>query len=974
MLEPGYILEADGRTYRITELIGKGANTAAYLAERVSHGLVSRCILKEYAPNNLEKLTDEEFASGKSRFIASGKLQNDIRRTGSLTNQTPPVSCIFEANGTAYIDVTCYGGNTLSRLQDLSLLQYMEICRTIAKTVGYYHKAGYLCLDVKPENIFVLQNAPDDTVTQLVEFIDFDSIRKISELGEGAAISCTKGWAAPEQLNSYSSAGIGIRTDIYTIGELVFYFLFGRHSAESEHRGFSRYDFSGCRKEFKKYAGRPDIQALFTKIFRGTIRSSAANRFSDISEVEGLLSRLLEELYRKDYVVPRLPAVSPVFLGRDAELKTARTQLEASHVLFIYGLGGIGKSTIARNYIQCYKAEYDVIVYMEYTGDIIRTFADDRQLQLSNLRRQSDEGIKDYFDRKLAAFSDICTDKRVLMVIDNFYGLISKDMSRMLDYGYDVIITTRNEPPKNSFASLEVTAIPDTAKLFELVSLNMGRPLVKVERECFEEIFRLVHGHTLTLELIARQINAGHIDVQAALELIRANGFSHISDDKISNYRDGEESYGTLFHIISCLFDAGNMSSAARIILKVLSMMDVMGLDSFVISDYLKLDMDVVHGLVKDGWVYEGTWLGSGSYVRLHPVISETVRNWDWDDAIKHSRNRDLDDVAKPGMNRDPDDAAKQGKNYNPGNDDGGNDTLPQVSIIGADGIIRPYDLAVMKFYKDMADVYVGADNAGQIELIAKEAARYAELHPRHIVKSVYHDIYCSYLDVTCVEYVPENAEQADHIVDTINEMFTAIDEAEASGDSLRERYLVKYYLDLAMLLIRGTPDGGDEAAALLSQAYDLMSKINEPDISDNRCYYNMISAWYHTLIKPDLCKTIGLTGKAKEIAYKVFPTELEIIDIIYIPTANCLYFHGDLEGAVKVLDEAVSICKKYPDTVRYMDKLLDLWSIEINVYMDLSDILKCRHLLSEIDRMNDMYKDIGVFLEISNEIREKLT
>ena len=162
---------------------------------------------------------------------------------------------------------------------------------------------------------------------------------------------------------------------------------------------------------------------------------------------------------------------------------------------------------------------------MEYTGDIIRTFADDRQLQLSSLRRQSDEGIKDYFDHKLAAFSDICTDKRVLMVIDNFSGLISKDMSRMLDYGYDVIITTRNEPPKNSFASIEVTAIPDTAKLFELVSLNMGRTLVKVERECFEEIFRLVHGHTLTLELIARQINAGHIDVQAALELIRANGF-----------------------------------------------------------------------------------------------------------------------------------------------------------------------------------------------------------------------------------------------------------------------------------------------------------------------------------------------------------------------------------------------------------------------------------------------------------------
>ena len=60
---------------------------------------------------------------------------------------------------------------------------------------------------------------------------------------------------------------------------------------------------------------------------------------------------------------------------------------------------------------------------------------------------------------------------------------------------------------------------------------------------------------------------------------------------------------------------------------------------------------------------------------------------------------------------------------------------------------------------------------------------------------------------------------------------------------------------------------------------------------------------------------------RAKEIAYKVFTTELEIIDVIYIPTANCLAEHGDMDGARKVLEEAVEICKKYDGVVTYTVK-----------------------------------------------------
>lgn len=98
MLENGYTLSADGRQYTIIEQLGRGANTVAYLAE-CSHGeLVTKCILKEYAPHNCIASNTDDFEVGKARFIASGKTQNTIRQKSVLNNQTPPVSHVFEAN------------------------------------------------------------------------------------------------------------------------------------------------------------------------------------------------------------------------------------------------------------------------------------------------------------------------------------------------------------------------------------------------------------------------------------------------------------------------------------------------------------------------------------------------------------------------------------------------------------------------------------------------------------------------------------------------------------------------------------------------------------------------------------------------------------------------------------------------------------------------------------------------------------
>lgn len=904
MLENGCTLSADGRQYKIMEQLGRGANTVAYLAECSHGGLVTKCILKEYAPHNCIASNTDDFEAGKARFIAAGKTQNAIRQKSVLNNQTPPVSHVFEANGTAFIDVACYNGTTLDRL-DLTLPQYMAICETIAKTAGYYHRSGCLCLDLKPENIFILQNAPDDTVTQLVEFIDFDSIRDVNN-GGNTLFSYTRDWAAPEQLNPYAAAKIGAAADIYTVGEIVFYLLFGRHSTETEHRGFSNYPFEECRREYHRFTERPDVQALFTRLFRNTIRSSASNRFQSMDAVTKLLGELAELLNQKDYVIPVLPAVSPDFVGRDAEIRQITECLQSSRVLYLTGIGGIGKTTLVKNYIARYRTEYEVIAYLEYDGDILHTFCDDMQLQISTVSRQDGEPLDGYFARKLKAFRRICGGRRVLFVLDNYTDRLTKDLSRIIECGYDTVITTRNQPPKNSFAVLEVGAIADTAELFRLVTLNLERTPTKEERLCFEEIITLIQGHTLVLELIARQIAAGRLDIHTALDLIRENGFSRFSGEKIGNIKDGEEVYDTLSAIISALFDAGSMSDTARLTLKILALLNVRGLEASLVQKFFPdIQRDTAAALSAEGWLYED------NRIRLHPVIAETVRNWEW----------------------------------------------------SAD------DVTVMDCHKKMIDIYVGLANDVQIREILREADRFREQHPRHIITALYYDMLGWYYDVLIGgAYYPENEEEAELIRHELETMELAIEKMERSSDPRSKAYLTKYYISLASILIRSHPDCYGEAVGLLDKAGGLIGEN-----TDNHCYYCMVSAWYYTLAEPDIQKTRALTQEAERIAKQVFPTDLELIDIIYIPTANCFFYHNDFRSAAVKIEEAVEICRKYPGMIPYIDKQAELLNILLDIYTEMGDRAKCRALIAEIDRINEAYREQGVCREVSPDKRNQL-
>lgn len=223
--------------YQITELIGRGSSCAVYLADFTDYeGNVTEHILKEYNPTSFHTVRSsdgrlvvredecEEFENGLLRFREGYKRQLAIRRMSELKNSTINVQKIFEANGTNYIDMTVFNGIVYSRLEEESLYQLLRRMKALTQVIGSYHRAGFLHLDVKPDNIFAIPET-----CELVMLFDFDSVVEKEKVGSIGGLSYTKDWAAPEQSAPALRRQICEATDLYAVGEILFFKIFGRH-------------------------------------------------------------------------------------------------------------------------------------------------------------------------------------------------------------------------------------------------------------------------------------------------------------------------------------------------------------------------------------------------------------------------------------------------------------------------------------------------------------------------------------------------------------------------------------------------------------------------------------------------------------------------------------------------------------------------------------------------------------------------
>ena len=456
---------------------------------------------------------------------------------------------------------------------------------------------------------------------------DFDSVTEFDIVKEGCSLSFTREWAAPEQKLPRRYKEICRGTDIYAIGEIIFVQIFGRHSEESERRSFSRYTFDYEAGIFKGV--NPRVFLLLETLLKKTLCGRVEKRYQTADELEQQLEAIIRLADPKEpFIGKELPAVQDFFVGRETELREIHHLLNENRVLFLCGIGGIGKSELAKQYANQYQDSYDSVLFMPYLSDVNAMILDDHTARIRNFGPYPEEEPEEYRARKLRKLGELC-DHQTLLIVDNLNRTDDPGLRDLLELNCKLLVTTRADFSGFGYGKqLPVETLRRSEDINKIFNHHYHGQLEERDNAVIREIISLVEGHTMTVELVAKQIDAQWATPGEILEKLKSAGLYGIGEEEVDSGKDNAFSSRSAYGHIKALFDLSVFGIPEKenelYLLYNLCLMPYTGIDKRLFAQWCELEehggKGGVNRLIKNGWVRE-----SHQMISLHPVVAEVV-------------------------------------------------------------------------------------------------------------------------------------------------------------------------------------------------------------------------------------------------------------------------------------------------------------------------------------------------------------
>lgn len=339
---------------------------------------------------------------------------------------------------------------------------------------------------------------------------------------------------------------------------------------------------------------------------------------------EGLEGKRNSRCY-KELLLNRIPYPRETFVGREKELaELEKAFSEGSRLVVLSGMGGIGKSEIARQYAARHRKQYETIVFAECLSTLEDTFADDQRFAVEGFCRRKDasgqqESNHAYSRRKLDMIRKI-SGKSMLIILDNYDNPASgESLHEWADGGYHLLVTSRCDFTDQGCRQIQVERMKDPQQLKALFEFFYGRPVQ--EEEKFRELLELVGGHTMMVELLAKQMRRSHKTFDRMGQILREGKLHSAIREKIT--LDGKK-MDTIYGFICALFDMQKVSAPQQSLLRCLSLLPPGGMEFELFGNLCGLeDYDELNDLIRMSWAREDLFEGT---VSLHPLIAAVVR------------------------------------------------------------------------------------------------------------------------------------------------------------------------------------------------------------------------------------------------------------------------------------------------------------------------------------------------------------
>ena len=654
----------NGTEYKILDTKGRGASCVVYLAENCTNKRI--VLIKELYPINLGIFRDKEnnlivpnsfcehFKFYKHKLCEAYKLQLEFHNSDETGNYTSDAETMVEAYSTLYIIMNKVVGSSYDKVVPENITDVLEVCKSVATAIGFYHKKGYLHLDIKPDNIYVLKET-----NQIINLFDFDTVKLKSDLENGNYIASTNKISAPEiskaEIDEFTGKylqEVDERADIYAIGHILFEKVMERDAKSSDIILGKKFNL-GKTKLLKNSS--PQLREKIQEIFQHTVVRMKSERYSNTDELIKALDQALEiATEEKDgYLIDNNITVTTsnsYYISRKDKLSEIRQHLENYHIAYLYGIGGIGKSETAREYAEEYRCAYTTIQLSVYSGDLKSLIAG---LEFSNDNKTGGYFEKDInirYETKLSLLSKaMINNERTLLIIDNYnvepdsdeYKRNVEVMKDLKKLHIHILFTTRTSPNDDK-TKIDIEELSKEELRHMFFAIN-PKDKDKEERIAqVDELIETAYRHTLTVDLVAHQTakieGYGKKTLSDYIKVLKESGINSGINVAVYNNKDDNEKSDIIFEHIRTLFNLTALTEKEKYImvnacLLPLSGMSVAEFESFIdLENYPNSESNdgwsedsTISNLVKSGWIKRID--GEVPKITLHPIVSEVTVN-----------------------------------------------------------------------------------------------------------------------------------------------------------------------------------------------------------------------------------------------------------------------------------------------------------------------------------------------------------
>ncbi|MCC5610879.1 tetratricopeptide repeat protein [Nostoc sp. CHAB 5834] len=316
-------------------------------------------------------------------------------------------------------------------------------------------------------------------------------------------------------------------------------------------------------------------------------------------------------------------------VGRAPQLRAIDEHLSQRKLLLLHGIGGIGKTTLARAYISQAQDQYDHIAYVEIVGSIAESL-------LNQLGNSADVGLEvdaalDPETKFEALIDTLRRIPKLLLVLDNAND--AEDLrvrkKQLASLNATVLITGRARPQSfvQERAIQEVQALtPDEA--LRLFRTHYTSDLTAAKSRLIESMLEDAFYHPKLIEVIAKaaQSNA-FLELDELQQIV---GKKDYDDEEINYPIEIDDQTRKIYRVLLDLFDTELLSEDAQQLLRYFAILPTADIPVQDLAILLQVEstedrqalIGHLNSLVHGGWLEEL----NNRFFSMHGLVQWVVR------------------------------------------------------------------------------------------------------------------------------------------------------------------------------------------------------------------------------------------------------------------------------------------------------------------------------------------------------------